>query len=78
MKKKKRQMLVLLRHAELGFNLVKLLCLHLHSFSTHVATIISQAHRQGKKFGKNPLLSLSKSDENASLVRMATSTSLAK
>lgn len=76
-KKKKKQMPVLLRHAELGFNLAMLLGPRLRPFSTLVATISSQALRRGKKGGRNPLLSLSKSDENTSLARMATPASLA-
>lgn len=76
-KKKKKQMPVLCRHAELGFNLVKLLGPRLRPFSTHVTTISSQALRWGKKGGRNPLLSLSKSDEDASSSCMATPASLA-
>lgn len=76
-KKKKKRMPVLLRHAALGFNLVKLLGPRLHPFSTHVATISSQALRRGKKGGRNPSLSLSKSDEDASSACMATPASLA-
>lgn len=75
-KKKKKQLPVLLRHAELGFNLA-MLGPRLRPFSTLVATISSQALRWGKKGGRNPLLSLSKSDENTSLARMATPASLA-
>lgn len=76
-KGKKKQMPVLCRHAELGFNLVKLLGPRLRPFSTHVTTISSQALRRGKKGGRNPLLSLSKSDEDASSSCMATPASLA-
>lgn len=76
-RKKKKQMPVLCWHAELGFNLVKLLGPRLRPFSTHVTTISSQALRRGKKGGRNPLLSLSNSDEDASSSCMATSASLA-
>ncbi|GAA6111671.1 uncharacterized [Tachysurus ichikawai] len=49
----------------------------LHPYSMHVATISSQALHQRKKGGRNPLLSLSKSDEDASSARMATPANLA-